>query len=566
MGPLIPVRHVIINRFENRVSRQLGIGAVNLVGVGEKTMSKIIEKLKAKNLIDLRIFLPSLIIIIAICIIFAMYEDESLTTLNATFDAIVNNFKWGYIWYTIVLVIAGIYFSFSKYGNVVLGDPTEKPRFSLFEYASILIAMGLGSTVMRTAMVQWASVANDPPFGVEAQSTEALLWGNSYAMFMWSFQVFAIFVMAAPAMGYILHVRKKPFMRISEACRVLFGDQFTDGMGGKILDIIFLVSILSGAAVTLGLGAPIVTYNIAELFNIEITFTLTIIVTLIWVMLFSISAYLGIEKGIKRLSTLNIYLAGLFAVFVMVLGPGIFILDYFTDTIGFLLSHYPDLSFYTNSLNVGGTTHIESHTVFWFAYSATWAMLHSVFAAKVSRGRTIKEMNLTYLLAPTLLSWIATGLLGGLGVHRYLTGQVDVLSIVENQDEMNAIPEILLTLPFPTLFLIAFIVIATIFLTTTLDSTTYTIASYTGTENMSKSEPSRHLRILVAAIITVLALILMRIGGLEPLEVLSGLMGLPIIIIQFLTIFAAKKMMDEDKAWIYQVRSRRKPRRYDKYR
>ncbi|MFZ3580038.1 BCCT family transporter [Virgibacillus sp. DJP39] len=507
----------------------------------------------SRKLIDYRIFAPSLLIIIAIIIPFSLYEDQSLSLLNGIFDKIVEMFTWGYIWYGIILVVAALYFSFSKYGNVVLGDPTEKPRFTLFEYSSILIAMGLGSTIMRTGMVQWASVALDPPSGVEAGSTQALLWGNSYSMFLWSFQVFAIFVMAAPAMGYILHVRKKPFMRISEACRTIFGDKFTDGLGGKVLDVIFLVSILAGAAVTLGLGAPIVTYNLSELFNIELSFTLTLIVTIVWVFLFSISAYLGIEKGIKKLSTLNMYIAGGFAVFVLLAGPGIFILNYFTDSVGFLISNYVNMSLYTNSLDMKGSTHIETYTVFWFAYSATWAMLHSVFAAKISKGRTIKEMILTYLLAPTLISWVATGVLGGLGVHRYLTGQVPVLDIVK-EDSMAAIPAVLASLPLSNIAIAVFIIVAIIFLTTTLDSTTYTIASYTGTKNMSKAEPSKSLRIIVAIIITIIALTLMRIGGLAPLEVLSGLMGLPIIVIQFLTIYAAKKMMDEDKAWIYNIR------------
>ncbi len=513
-----------------------------------------------KGLIDYRIFLPSLIIIIAISIPFSLNESGSLELMNTIFDSIVANFKWGYIWYTIILVGAGLFLSFSKYGDVVLGDPNEKPRFTLFEYASILIAMGLGSTIMRTGMVQWATVANDPPLGVKPQSIDALMWGNAYGMFMWNLQVFAIFVMAAPAMGYILHVRKRPMMRISEACRVIFGDQFTDGIGGKILDIIFLISILAGAAVTLGLGAPIVTYNVAELFDIDITFGLTLIVTIIWVCLFSTSAYLGIEKGIKKLSTLNMYLAAIFALGILLFGPGIFILNYFTDTIGFLVSHYVDLSFYTNSLDLKGSTFIETNTVFWYAYSATWAMLHSVFAAKVSKGRTIKEMILTYLLAPTMISWVATGVLGGLGVHRYLTGEVSVLDIVA-EDEMAAIPAILNSLPFSTIMIAAFIIIATIFLTTTLDSTTYTIATYAGTQNMSKAEPSKSVRIIVAAIITALALLLMRIGGLDPLEVLSGIMGIPIIVIQFLTIYAAKKMMDEDRAWVNNVR-RDKKREY----
>ncbi len=514
------------------------------------------DLMKSKKLIDYKIFVPALLIIIAISIPFALYEEESLALLNSIFAYIVEVFSWGYLWYGIILVGAGLYLSFSKYGQVVLGDPNEKPEFSFFEYASILIAMGLGSTVMRTGMLQWTSVANDPPIGVEPGSAEALLWGNAYSMFLWGFQVFAIFVMAAPAMGYILHVKKRPLMRISEACRVIFGDRFTDGWGGKALDILFLISILAGAAVTLGLGTPIITHNLSNLLGIEVNFGMTIIVTVIWVLLFSISAYLGIDKGIKRLSTLNMYLAGLFALFILVAGPGVFILSYFTDTVSFLLSNYVTISLNTESVHQGQTTHMQSNTVFWFAYSATWAMLHSVFAAKISKGRTIKEMILTYLLAPTLLSWVATGVLGGLGVHRYLTEDASILQFVQEEARMAAIPEILSTLPFGAVSIVIFMIVALIFLTTTLDSTTYTVAAYTSTRDMSKHEPSKTLRVVISAVITVVALVLMRIGGLAPLEVVSGLMGLPIIFIQFLLIYAAKRMMDEDQAWKYNIRKK----------
>jgi betaine/carnitine transporter, BCCT family len=507
-----------------------------------------------RSLIDYRIFLPALLIVIGISVPFAFYEAESLELLNSIFNYIVDVFSWGYLWYGVILVAAALYFSFSKYGQVVLGDPAEKPRFTLFEYASILIAMGIGSTIMRTGMLQWTSVANDPPAGVDPGSAESLLWGNSYSMFLWGFQVFAIFVMIAPAMGYVLHVQKRPLMRISEACRVLFGDKFTEGWGGKVLDILFLISILTGAAVTLGLGAPIITHNLSALFHVEVTFTMTIFVTIIWVFLFSLSAYLGIEKGIKRLSTFNMYLAGLFALLVLIAGPGVFILNYFSDSVSFLLSHYLTFSLNTDSVHQGEASHIQSNTVFWFAYSATWAMLHSVFAAKISRGRTIKEMILTYLLAPTMISWIATGILGGLGVHRYLTGELSILQLVKQDERMAAIPEILNTLPIGGIMISIFIIVALIFLTTTLDSTTYTVAAYTSTRDMSEHEPAKLLRIVIAGVIAALALLLMRIGGLAPLEVISGLMGLPIIVVQFILIYAAKKMMDQDKAWKYNIR------------
>lgn len=343
-------------------------------------------------------------------------------------------------------------------------------------------------------------------------------------------------------------------MRISEATRVLFGDKFTDGIGGTLLDILFLVSILSGAAVTLGLGTPIITSNLASLLNTDVTFTMTLIVTIVWVILFSISAYVGIDKGIKRLSVFNMYLAGIFAVFILIVGPGIFIMDFFTDTVGHLMSNYLTFSFFTESTVIDQTAFIKNHLVFWFAYNATWAMLHSVFAARISKGRTVKEMILTYLVAPTALSWIATGILGGIGVHRQLTGQFDALSAASENDPVSIIPDILETLPLSSIIMVMFIIIALIFLTTTLDSTTFTIAAYTSKNDMSQQDPSKFVRILVSIIITVLALTLMQIGGLAPLEVISGMMGIPIIAIQFILIIAAIKMMDRDKAWKYNIR------------
>lgn len=506
------------------------------------------------QLVDKKILIPSVLFIILISIPFALYESETLDLLNSIFDAIVTNFGWGYIWYANILVLIGLYLAFSKYGKVVLGDPAEKPDFTLFQYSALLIAMGLGSTIMRTGMIQWADIANNPPIGIEAGSPESMLWGNSYGMFIWSLQTFSVFVMAAPAIAYIVHVKKRPMMRISEATRILFGDKFTDGLGGTLLDILFLVSILSGAAVTLGLGTPIITTNLAALLDTEVTFTMTMIVTIVWVFLFSISAYVGIEKGIKRLSVANIYLAAALALFILIVGPGIFIMDFFTETVGHLLSNYLTFSFFTEATAIEQTSFIKNHLVFWFAYNATWAMLHSVFAARISRGRTVKEMILTYMVAPTALSWVATGILGGIGVHGQLTGDIDVLTLADENDPTSIIPVILETLPLSTIIIVLFIIIATIFLITTLDSTTFTIAAYTSKENMSEQDPSKFVRILVAVIITALALVLMQIGGLAPLEVVSGMMGIPIIAIQFILVYAAIKMMDRDKAWKYNIR------------
>jgi choline-glycine betaine transporter len=139
-------------------------------------------------------------------------------------------------------------------------------------------------------------------------------------------------------------------------------------------------------------------------------------------------------------------------------------------------------------------------------------------------------------------------------VHRQKNGELDVLALAQEQEAVQIIPDILQTLPMSGLVMVLYIIMAMIFLTTTLDSTTFTIAAYTSKEDMSEQDPSKFLRIFVAFVITGLALVLMQIGGLAPLEVVSGMMGLPIIILQFLTIYAVKKMIDEDEAWKYNIR------------
>ena len=516
---------------------------------------------KPKLGIDRSIFWPSVIILVLVSIPFALLEGtdwDAGAVLNNIFNVIVQNFGWGYMWYALLIFAAGIYFAFSKYGSVVMGDPNEKPKYTLFEYFSLLVAMAIGATVIRTGMMQWVTIYMEPPHGIEPQSIEALMWSQPYSMFLWTVLPFSMFVMTGPAIAYMVNVRKKPTVRISEVCRVIFGDRFTEGFGGKVVDILFLVSIIAGSATFVGFGTPIIVSTVAYMMNSEPTFPLIIVVTIIWIAAFTISCYLGMEKGLKVLSVFNMKLAAVFGLFFIILGPSVFILNHMTDSIGFLIRHYVDFAFYSKSLGVA-PDFMYNFTVFWYAYIATWALLHGVYAARVSRGRTVKEMILTYMIAPMFLTILATGILGGLSIERYLTGAVDIPAITAaagggGAGMVAAIPHVLATLPLAPVVFVAFIFVAMVFLTTTMDSTTYTIAMYSSADDVGNEDPPKSVRLITGVVIGAIALIMLNIGGLAPLEVMSGLMGIPIIFLQFITVYAAKKMMDQDKAWIHNVR------------
>jgi choline-glycine betaine transporter len=507
-----------------------------------------------KSDLDKGIFIPAIVILAIVAIPFALNEAGSTATLNKVFNVVVDNFNWGYLWWAIIATCFCLWISFSKYGKIVLGDPNDKPQFTNFQYYSIIVAMGLGATIMRTGAMMWAPIAMNPPFDVVPGSRDALLWGNAYSMFLWDPVCFALFIIAGPAMGYVIHVRKKPLLRVSEVCRCVFGDKFTDGIGGRILDVFFVVAIMAGTATFLGFGTPLVTAMLNKIFGLEQNFRLTVIVTIVWIALFTASAYLGIEKGIKNLSTFNMYFAAVFGIFIMIAGPGIFILDFFTDTMGFLFTHHTDIIFYSDSMRQGEAGYMQNYTIFWYAYIISWTLLHSAFSAKVSKGRTIRDMVLTYLIAPCILSIIVTALLGGLSIDRFLNNTVPIFDIVEKGGIIPAIPEVLATLPVPIFAMLAYLILAMVFMVTTLDSTTWTIAAYVCKDAEGTKEPSQAVRLIIAFAIAVVALLLLRIGGLAPLEVLSGIMGIPLIAVLIIVMYAGVKMMNQDKAWIHNIR------------
>lgn len=506
--------------------------------------------------VDWRFALPSLIVVLIITIPSVIWEEELTAGLNTFFNNFVAATDWLFILFPAFLVIIGFVMAFSKYGKVVLGDPKERPNISYFTYFATLMGICFGSTIMRTGTIQWAPVAAEPPFGLIPGSNEAILMGSAYSMFLWGLQLAAIYAIIAPTVGYFIHVRRQNNIRISEMCRCLFGDKFTDGIGGKILDIIFIVAMIIGAATFIGLASPMLSAILAKLFHFQVNFFVNLLITLVLVISFTASALVGLEKGIQRLSRINIYLAVAFAAILMLLGPGIFIIRFTSESFGVLVENYVKFSFLTDAMRDGAPGYVQSYTVFWWAYCFSWALLQAVFAAIISRGRTIKEMLMTYYSTIFLVTVPMSGLLGGMAVYSHIKGKVDVFAALEAQDAGGAIADILSVQAWGPALMLLFVFLAMIFLITGMDSTTFTMAAYSSTYDISKQAPSKSSRLLWAILMSAGAMSLMTIGGLDPLGVVCGIIGVPVMIIIVLVIAAGIRMMNQDRAWINNVRAK----------
>ncbi len=517
----------------------------------------MIKSFFSNNTVEWKLFLPALIIICALAAPLVLFEEQALNFMYALYGSMEVNMGWFFILSINIFVAFGFFMMFSKYGKIVLGHPDEKPLLGFFTYCCTIICTCLGATIIRTGSAQWAKWIIAPPFGIEPNSLEAIRMANGYGVIFWGFQYMAICSVVIPGIAYMLFVRKRKFMRLSEIFRVLFGDKYADGNLGRITDIIFIICMTAGNAVVLGLGSPIATSSIGKILGIEPNFTLTLIITFVWVGLFTTSVFKGLEKGLAFLSRINIYLAMAILAFILLAGPTAFIMTYLTDTIGVFISDSVEMMFWTDPMGLlmnGEQDTATKWSIFWWAYDCAASLIYGLFAAQISRGRTVREVMAVYFFTPLITSFAAHGILGGTAIFQQYTGAADLLNVFNTMGEVFVIPELIHSLPLGEILLVFVAILIVIFLTTTLDSVCYSMACYTEKLNMSKELPGKFTRTTWAFTIAGIALLLMNIGGLPPLEMAVVLTGGFMIIAEFLIFFATIKMFNQDKAWLTNVR------------
>lgn len=271
---------------------------------------------------------------------------------------------------------------------------------------------------------------------------------------------------------------------------------------------------------------------------------MSIIIIAVWVVIYSASAYVGLYKGIRKLSDWNVYLALGLAVFVLLAGPTLFILSNFTNSFGLMLQNFAFMSFSTDPINQGGFP--QSWTVFYWAWFAATAPFIGLFVARISRGRTIRELITHILLWGSVGSWLYFGIFGGYSLNLQLSGALDVLGVMSESGDLAAIVEILKSLPLSFLVLPFFAVLGFIFLATSLDSATYILASITTKELSAGQEPARWNRMLWGMVLAALAVSLLLIGGLNVIQTSSVIVSVPVILLYGLLTASLLKWLKED--------------------
>ena len=493
--------------------------------------------------IDWPSFIACVAIIVVVGLTLLVAPDAAAERLNAIYEFIAVEFGIFYLLASVAAIGFLVWLASSRFGNVRLGDDDSEPEFRTLSWVAMLFCAGVGAGLMYWCATEWAWYFDSPPFGAEPRSPEAAEWASTYGLFHWGFTAWAFYCLPAIAIAYPFYVRKKDVLRFSLSCDELLGGR-EHGPFARFIDFLFMIALIGGAATSLGFSSPMIAACLAWLFGVETSFSLEVIVVAICVGLFVFSVWLGLKRGIKRLSDINMALALGLLLFILVVGPTVFLLKTSLNGLGVMTQNFVRMNFWTDPFTDSGF--VESWTIFYWAWWIAFAPYVGLFITRISGGRTIRQVITGMLIFGSLGSWIFYMVIGNYSLFLQLEGGLDFVGIMNSVSGNAAIVAMLETLPLAVLVVLVFAVVSIVFAATTYDSASYSLASGATLHLSAGDDPARWHRVFWAFALAVLPVALMFIGGLKAMQSVLLVVSLPILVVGILMSVSLVKALRAD--------------------
>ena len=497
-----------------------------------------------KKRIDWMVTLVPFIIIMGVAVLLFAFPDKANIVIGQIRFFFGDTMGIYYLLIGIGVLLVSIYLAFSKYGNIVLGNPGEKPRYSFFEWGSMMFTCGLAADILFYSFAEWIMYATNPHIAELGSITE---WAGVFPLFHWSFIPWAFYLVLAVAFGFMLHVKKRKRQRYSEACRPVIGTH-ADGFLGRIIDMFALFALLAGTATTFSVATPLLAGIMIRLFHIEISRTIVTIIILLFTCAVYTYAVLHGFKGISFLAKTCIYLFfGLLVIVLLFGGQGRFIIENGVQSLGKMVQNFIGLSTYTDPNRTNNFP--QDWTIYYWAYWMVWCIAAPFFIGNISRGRTIKQTILggyVFGVGSTIVSFI---ILGNYSLGLQVAGKQDFIQqYTEGGDLYEIILNIIDTMPCAPLILVLTMVCMIAFYATSFDSIAYTAACYSYKELGENEKPHMLITLLWCVLLIVLPIALVfSESSMNNIQSISIISAFPIGIIMIIMIVSLFKEMKELK-------------------
>lgn len=472
-----------------------------------------------------------------------IFQNAAQEPVNKAIHFITYNTDW--LWEFVIFgcLIFLAWLALGRYGNVKLGGPDDKPEFSTFTWISMMFCGGSGAALVYWALIEPISYLQAPPFWIEPFSPQAAQYCEAYGIFHWGFSAWATFAVPAIAFAYMYYVRKKPYLYPSYACRGVLG-KAADGWVGKLIDAIVIVGMVGGMATSLGFVIPMLSKISADYFGIADNIQFKLIVCVLFSCIYTWSCYHGLKGGIAKLADMNMYLTFIILGFVMIVGPTTFMFSLFGDNIGVLLQNFVRMSFYTDPITKSGFP--QNWTVFYWAWWLAWAIYVGLFAARISKGRTIRSLILNMIFSATVGCMLFYLIFGGYQVDAILNHGADLATILKEQGGPAVVSWFLNTLPFSKVVVPFFIFVMAISQATGVDAASFTMANMACYEVKDGVEPPKWIRLFWAGMLFFSTVALLLVGGMQVVQLSSVLTAVPVLFLLIILAISTVKWLRED--------------------
>lgn len=500
-----------------------------------------------KKKIDWIITLVPIVMIVAISLFFFIMPEQSNDVLGSVRFFFGDTLGAFYIVFGLGVFLLTLYFAFSKYGNIVLGDANEKPKYSFFTWGCMMFTCGLAADILFYSFSEWVMYATNPHIS-ELGSIQD--WASVFPLFHWSFIPWGFYLILAVAFGFMLHVRKRERQRFSEACRPMLGKQ-TDGIAGRIIDLLAVFALLAGTATTFSVATPLMATIIQALFNVSISRTaITIIIIMLTCIVYTYSLLYGF-KGISILAKVCIYLFFGLMIYVLVVGgQGRYIIETGIESFGRMVQNFIGLSTYMDPQR--STNFAQDWTIYYWAYWIVWCVAAPFFIGNISRGRTVKQTivgGYIFGVGSTVVSFIV---FGNYSLGLQISGLVDFIEEYNASGDLyGMIIHIIDTIPLSVLVLAWVLITMIAFYATSFDSIAYTTSCYSYKKLENGEEPHKMVQLLwcIMLIILPIALVFSE-SSMNNIQTVSIIAAFPLGIIMILIIGSfikdANKYIDEN--------------------
>ncbi|CAM3534432.1 BCCT family transporter [Arcobacter aquimarinus] len=482
------------------------------------------------------VFIPSVIFIIAL-VSFTILEpqiaNEVFTNVR---NFVADKFGWFYMLGVGIFTLFALFLAVSPFGKFRLGPDQSKPTYSNLSWFAMLFSAGMGIGLMFWSVAEPVMHYVSPPVGT-AQSIDSAKMAMNILFFHWGLHAWAIYAIVGLVLAYFSFRHGLP-LSIRSALYPLIGDKIYGKIGHSV-DTIAVLGTVFGVATSLGFGVLQINSGLNYLFEIPVGITTQIILIALITAIATISVILGLDGGIKRLSELNLYLAGFLLLFIFLAGPTFFLLNTLIQNIGSYLSNIVFMTFNQYSYDTTSSW-MSSWTLFYWAWWIAWAPFVGMFIARVSRGRTIREFVIGVLFVPVGFTFIWMTIFGNSALYSIMNEGFTILSTAVSADVSTALFKFLEHFPFSSFVSIIAIILVVTFFVTSSDSGSLVVDTIA---SGGKVNNPVWQRIFWAISQGVVAIALLLAGGLQALQSASIIMALPFVFVMLIACWGMYKAL-----------------------